>query len=144
MTVVKLVLEGERPISWNQLYSSNLHWSQRKTEAFRAHMLVDVECRELGDLPVLVYPVYLIFIAYLKSNPMDWDNITTKLYTDGLVHAGLLKDDKPSLVPGGCTFSLLDRKNPRLEIFIYDSRSCDAYADHVGRLVKKATGIATG
>lgn len=143
MTVVKIALEGERPLSWNAYYAG-LHWRERKDEATRVHILVDVECRELDELPELAYPVHLLCLVYFKSNPQDCSNITTKLYEDGLVRAGLLKNDSPSYVASCTAFSLISKKHPRVELYVYDSSACSDFVRHFSLLVQERAGIAAG
>jgi hypothetical protein len=36
---MKIILNDEQPISWNSLYAGK-HWTHRKREADRVHMLV--------------------------------------------------------------------------------------------------------
>ncbi len=111
---ITLILDGERPISWNQYYSGK-HWSKRKAEADRVHMLVrsaiDPDCQ------IFNCPVDLEIRAYFKSKPQDASNICAKVYEDGLI-GWLLEDDSPEFVRSMTTVSLVDRKQPRVEIEI--------------------------
>lgn len=61
------------------------------------HNQVAVACRQQNIQPVTSYPVHIKITAYRKSE-IDSSNVTGKLLEDGLVKAGILKDDSPKYV----------------------------------------------
>lgn len=111
---MKLVLEGERPVSWNKYYGGT-HWSKRKADADAAHLLVR------AALPRNARPykqrVDITIRAYFRGKALDADNIVGKLYIDGLI-GSVLYDDSPQYVRSVRTMSLRDHKRPRVEIEI--------------------------
>jgi len=111
---MKIVLEHERPVSWNMAYAGR-HWSKRKADADAVHLLVRAaiprNARQYSE------PVDIVVTAYFASRPLDADNIMAKLYIDGLV-GRLLVDDNPKWVRSVKTVSLVDRRRPRVEIDI--------------------------
>ena len=111
-----LILPNERPMSWNEMYAG-LHWSARKAEVDRVHMLVRASIDP--DWPTYKKPVAITITAYFKAKrgQLDASNIAAKLYEDGLI-GWLIVDDKPEFVRSMTTVSLLDKNNPRVEIEI--------------------------
>jgi Holliday junction resolvase RusA-like endonuclease len=115
MDELRLVLDGERPKSWNLLYAGT-HWRVRKQEADRVHLLV---LAALGGRPArLTRTVDIEIVAFFKGKPLDSDNICGKMYIDGLIYAGLLVNDTRAYVRRFSTQSEVDRDKPRVEITI--------------------------
>lgn len=116
MRQITLTLEDEQPISWNKMYAGR-HWSKRQVEARRVHLAVRVALDP--DWPIFDKPVAITVRAYFKNRrvQLDCSNVAAKLYEDGLI-GWLIKDDSPQYVRSMTTVSLLDRKNPRVEIEI--------------------------
>ena len=112
---MKIVLENERPWSWNKMYAG-VHWSERKAEADRVHMLIKAW---LADSWIAFKPhrgrVDITITAYFKNKPQDPDNICSKSYIDGLI-GNLIDDDDRTHVRKVTTISEIDRENPRVEI----------------------------
>ena len=96
-----IVIPDEAPLSWNEFYAGKF-WRARKDAANRAHWLVRLHIP--NDEPPFTTPVFIRYDAYSKR-PLDADNVTTKLYTDGLVHAGLLTGDDWRRVVGVACYS---------------------------------------
>jgi Holliday junction resolvase RusA-like endonuclease len=112
---VKIVLDGERPVSWNRYYSGT-HWRKRSKMARDVHLIVRSEIYG-RDIPDINNPVHITVVAYLKGQMIDADNICAKMYVDGL--KGLvIEDDDPRCVRSVTTVSLKDNKNPRVEIHV--------------------------
>jgi len=109
----KIVIENERPLSWNQLYSGK-HWSVRKDEADRVHWLVKANLDPEVKINGLVD---ITLIAYFDKYALDADNISAKFYIDGLV-GEWIEDDRRAFVRRVCTQSEIDRDNPRVEIVV--------------------------
>lgn len=118
---VKIVLQGERPPSWNKIYQSR-HWIFRKNLADSVHKRVVIALNILGLRPMNKDHIFnnrvdIIITAYFDKRPLDSDNIGAKLYIDPLKFV-LLHDDSPKYVRSTKTISEIDRDNPRLEIEI--------------------------
>lgn len=109
---MKIVLEGERPISWNKYYAGS-HWSKRAKEAERVHWLV---AEQLTGVRPFTEPVNISITAYFKGVPQDCDNICAKVYIDAL-KGKIIKDDNPQFVESVTTRSV-KAKSPKLEIEI--------------------------
>ena len=119
---MKIVLEGERPISWNKFYAG-MHWSVRKDEADRVHQLVWATLHEFDDMPyeysnfMFTERVDIHVTVYFKNRPQDPDNICSKLYIDGLI-GNAIENDTRQFVRKVTVQSEIDKDNPRLEIEI--------------------------
>lgn len=112
----KIILKGEKPMSWNQLYSGS-HWSVRSNEALRVHKLVSYS---MNPKPKGAYVgrVGIVVKAYFEKRPYDCDNIATKIYVDGL-KGKVIVDDTPKYVSAVTAMSLVDKEYPRVEIEVY-------------------------
>ena len=113
---IVIVLNNERPPSWNAWYSGK-HWAERNAEATRVHAIVR---QKLYGYEMLDYPVDIIVTVFFNRNPQDCSNIAAKFYEDGLVGI-LLVDDSPKHVSSMTTVSRIDKKNPRVEIRIEET-----------------------
>jgi len=113
----RIVLPGERPQSWN-LYYAGSHWSKRKSEADRVHKVVRAALT--GDETPYEKPVDIWVYAYFDKKPLDSSNVCVKFYEDSL-KGWLIEDDSPRYVRGVHAMSLIDKKNPRVEIVILES-----------------------
>ena len=113
-----IVLEGERPVSWNKFYSG-MHWDKRNTEAKRVHEVVAtaVLAAGLGRYGPYAVKVDMEVNVYFAKRPQDSSNIQGKMYQDGLIGL-LLEDDDPAHVGRFTTESFIDAKRPRVEIRI--------------------------
>ena len=112
---MKIVLEGERPMSWNKFYSG-MHWSARATEADRVHHIV------WGATPLSIFEnrVDIHVTAFFKNRPQDPDNLCSKLYIDGLI-GRVIENDTRQFVRKVTVQSEIDRENPRVEIEINET-----------------------
>lgn len=118
--IYKLVLEGERPPSWNNLWSGKWRKDERSTEKTRMHFVVKAALSYNPPPEITDYPVFLLFRVYEAKRAIDYDNYILKGYTDTLVECGVLKDDNPKYVRGGMVVTYVDKNNPRVEIEIYN------------------------
>lgn len=108
-----IVLEKERPKSWNVLKRLNKWKWQDEVERVKWIMRA-----ALGAMPpVFTGRVDICVIVYFRANPYDSSNIPLKLYEDGLVDL-VIPDDRPEFVRRVCTESRIDRKRPRVEITV--------------------------
>lgn len=125
-----ITLLDERPMSWNELYTSK-HWSYRAKEARRVHALVRATL-DPNDRP-FDEPVLIHMTVYFKNRPQDSCNLTAKLYTDGMLAKGdwqdgarsLLWDDDMRYVTHTMLTPLVDKDNPRVVIDIYTEKGND-------------------
>ena len=86
-----ITLEGEKCPSWNTFYSGK-HWTKRKEEVDRVHMLVRSQIDP--DLKQIGVPVNIRVTAfYADKRKRDSDNIAAKLYIDGLKPFVIPEDD---------------------------------------------------
>ena len=65
---VLIVLDGERPFSWNK-YWSGMHWSKRSAEKDRVQMLVRAELDP--NVQMFAQPVEIRVRAFFKGNVQD-------------------------------------------------------------------------
>ena len=92
---MKIVLSDCKAISWNKLYQAR-HWAVRAKIASDAHETVQ---KALDSMKWTMYTsqVNIKMIAHLRRS-IDASNVCLKIYEDGLVRAGLLKDDSHEYV----------------------------------------------
>ena len=114
MSGVTLVLDGERPPSWNKAYAGQF-WAKRKAEADRIHLAVRAAIDP--DWPLFEGQVDITVTAVFDKQPLDADNIPAKLYVDGL-KGWLLADDDLAHVRSVRTVALVDPARPRVEITV--------------------------
>ena len=87
--ILTITLPDACPPSWNRFYAG-MHWAERKRIADEAHTLI--RCYLPFNWQPITVPVSIRYDAY-QVRPQDADNIASKLYTDGLVRAGVLAGD---------------------------------------------------
>lgn len=87
--ILTITLPDVCPPSWNKFYAG-MHWAARKQLADDAHVLIRASLPD--DWQDIDGPVELRYDAY-QMRPQDADNLASKLYTDGLVRAGVLASD---------------------------------------------------
>ena len=121
---MKIVLQDERPISWNTFYAG-VHWSKRKEEADRVHSLVWLELHGYfpetsEDVVMFDNRVDIHVTTYFKNRPQDPDNICVKPYIDGLI-GDVIVDDTREFVRKVTVQSEIDKDNPRVEIEITEA-----------------------
>lgn len=109
---MKIILEGERPVSWNKHWSG-MHWSQRSAEKERVKWLVRAALDPNAQM--ITKPVHLTFTAYFKGKMQDCSNLCEKPYEDALI-GRIIQDDSPRYVRGVTVLSRKDNKRPRVEI----------------------------
>ncbi len=88
--------------SLNTWYAGQ-HWSKRKKIADAFHRAIFVVCKQEKIKPITQYPVKITTRSFYKQKrKLDTVNCVTnnKLAEDGLVRAGILKDDTPQYVSG--------------------------------------------
>lgn len=122
---MKIVLQNERPVSWNKFYSG-MHWSVRQDEAKRVHELVWATLHSSDDMhtdAMMDGRVDIHITVYFDKRPYDPDNICSKLYVDGLKD-NVIENDTRQYVRRVTVQSEIDRENPRVEIEIQEVEEC--------------------
>ena len=90
---MKIEIKDFKCPSMNASYAGR-HWTKRKKQTDEIHELVYYACYEQKTKPVKKYPVTLSFDVYYKDKRRrDIDNLSVKEIIDGLVRAGIIKDD---------------------------------------------------
>ena len=113
MKKVTLVLENERPKSWNK-YWSGMHWTERTRERNRVHQLVRSQI-DPDAAKIFPVPISITVTVYFKNKPQDISNLCLKPYEDSLI-GWFIKDDGPEHVASITTRSRIDPERPRMEI----------------------------
>ena len=115
--MLTITIPDERPISWNAFYAGG-HWSKRKAEKDRVWLVTRAafppDVVNANGWPVQ-QRVTIEVTAYVKSSPMDADNVCTKLYVDAL-KGWIIPDDDGKWVETVVPRVKIDKANPRLEI----------------------------
>lgn len=127
MSDLTLVLEGERPISWNKFWAMR-HWSTRSREKQRVQNLVRAALphRVLdGEGWPLREPAAIVITAFMEKRLIDVDNLCTKVYVDAL-KGWVIEDDDPRHVVSVIPRVVQDRAWPRMEIKV-----SSVYADEI-------------
>jgi Holliday junction resolvase RusA-like endonuclease len=117
MNSITIIIPGERPMSWNEMYSGG-HWSKRSKEKNRVKMLVRAHMDP--NVRPFQLPVDITVTTYFGQRPLDADNIADKFYIDALC-GWYITDDTRQFVRSAKTISELDKKNPRIEIEIMEA-----------------------
>ena len=117
--LLTLHLDGEVAPSWNRFYSGE-HWVVRRDVAAEAHWIVKASLPP--DTPAITVPVCIRYDATFTIHPLDADNVMAKLYTDGLVAAGVLAGDDWRRVRGVTVYSHKGQE-PGITISIYEAES---------------------
>jgi hypothetical protein len=120
--MIKLVIPGQTPPSWNKLYSMG-HWGLRKKIADEWHELIALSAIEQKCKRIVTSPGHSLMIdivCYFKNRRLavDPDNICAKVIIDGLKE-NIIEDDNMKYIKRVSTSSWVDSENPRTEIEIY-------------------------
>ena len=113
---VRIVLDGERPKSWNMLKD----WRSRKRENDRIALRVRAALPAAvvnGDGFPLRTPCAVRVAVYFAGRRYDKDNIPAKFYVDAC-KGWIVVNDSPRQVAAVLPESLSDRRAPRTEIVI--------------------------
>ena len=114
-----IILPEERPKSWNTFWAGT-HWTKRKKEADRVHLVVrsyiDPDTAKVYDVPVDIL-VIGFYDTSGRKKLLDSGNIVSKPYVDALI-GWYIKDDSREFVRRVSTQSEVDNNNPRTVIII--------------------------
>lgn len=117
---MKVTIEGRLPALNDYISAMNKNryagnkMKQDETERVRLHCL---------RVKKFKTPVYIDFVWYEPNARRDPDNFTSmgrKFILDGLVKAGVIPDDSQKWVLGWSDDWAVDKKNPRVEVNIYE------------------------
>lgn len=112
--MTRITLPDHKAISWNKIYAQG-HWTTRKKLVDEVHFRVKIACKGIG---LINGRVSIMIIADFKTRPLDSSNIAAKLYEDGLIKAGIIKDDSPEHVRMVSTESRPKQEKDQVHIFI--------------------------
>jgi hypothetical protein len=98
--MVRIWLDGERPVSWNTFM--RYHWRKQQDVVKHKKWLMRAALAETlsenpDDWPRFTDPVVITMTAYFKGLAQDASNLTIKLYEDGIL-TYLIDDDNPDWV----------------------------------------------
>lgn len=103
--------------NWNEYINierSNKYWAS-KTKKEEAE-IIGLLCRNIK--PIEKYPIKITFIKYYKHKNNDIDNIRVKGLIDGLVKAGILKNDNMNYIEEITLKGKIDKERDGIEIII--------------------------
>ena len=98
-------------------YSKFVANSSKKNDTFIA-MTEATSAKNRGEIQPILNKVDIIFHWYTRDLSHDPDNVrfAAKSILDGIVKAGILKDDSRKYINSFCDRYYIDSKNPRVEI----------------------------
>ena len=117
---MKLEIKGQFPSLNEVLGLAKSHWSKYAKLKRELTLSVALEAKSQGLKPVQG-PVHIIFDWYEKDRRRDVDNIIgfgQKPVIDGLVEAGILKNDGQKQVPMLSHRFHVDKQNPRIRVWM--------------------------
>lgn len=119
----QLILDGQLPAINEIIATTKSHWS-KYSRVKKANTNI-VASQALGQkLRPITNKVDIVFFHYRPSRRKDPDNVAggaMKVILDGLVKAGVLKNDTMEFVNTLCHCFEVDKKNPRIEVLIYEN-----------------------
>lgn len=124
-TTYKFIIEGRLP-SLNEYCKAErtgYHCANNMKKSCQRAVEADIRCFKLKPIK---HPVTILYRFYEPNRRRDKDNIAGvahKFIQDALVNAGILKDDGWDYVIGFSDEFYLDRKNPRIEVYLHEEKS---------------------
>ena len=120
---MKIVINAEMPDLNKIIKISKQHWAKySKTKKQYTDLVAYIaKTKKVNEINK---PVYIIFRWYCKNKMKDPDNIAAgkKFILDGLVKAGVLKDDRWGHIRGFKDEFYIDNKSPRIEVDIKEGK----------------------
>ena len=89
--MIIICIPDHKAVGWNFYIHKTGHWARRGEVSNTIHQLVMAYVNSQKIKPI-DYRVNITITAH-SNKPLDPDNIAAKLYIDGLVLSGILKDD---------------------------------------------------
>ena len=118
---LQLTFPGSYPTLNKVIESAKQHWSRYKREKRQYTQMAHVDALSQYRGPMIESRCSFQFNWYLKDALTDPDNVMVgqKYIFDGLVNAGVIKDDGMEILGGGIThFFTVDAANPRCVVTI--------------------------
>lgn len=118
---VELTFPGKYPTLNKVIEAVKQHWSRYSREKKQYTRIAHLDALSQYKGPAIDTACSFCFRWFLEDDKTDPDNITVgqKYIFDGLVNAGVLKDDGMEVLGGGIThFFAVDKDNPRCELTI--------------------------
>lgn len=122
--MTKLIIKG-RLDGLNEVINANRTNKYKGNEIKKANeRRVIIYARHQKLKPIKNYPVKVIINWYEKDKRRDWDNVLSgkKFIFDGLQKAGVLAGDGQKYICKIHEDQFIDKKNPRIEIFILEPK----------------------
>ena len=122
--MTKLIIKG-RLDGLNEVINANRESKYKGNEIKKANeRRVIIYARQQKLKPIKNYPVKVIINWYEKNKRRDWDNVLSgkKFIFDGLQKAGVLAGDGQKYICKIYEDQFIDKKNPRIEIFILEPK----------------------
>ena len=114
---MRIIIPLPEKTSLNAFYSAT-HWIKRKKIADAYHEAVWFAVKKSRVKPVEKYPVFILYHFTFKGKLLDASNCPVKLLEDGLVKAGILKNDSPKFVRGFSVLGVVKGKENLVDIEI--------------------------
>jgi crossover junction endodeoxyribonuclease RusA len=117
--MLKLIIRGTPP-SLNQW--SRMHWAKSariKKQWENDILYVFLSCKAKGNFPLQKAQVKVTYY-FTTNRRRDADNLNLKFLLDGIVKAGIIKDDSTNVIGQPETAWAVDKANPRVEIEIME------------------------
>jgi Holliday junction resolvase RusA-like endonuclease len=117
---MKIIIQGELTDLNTYIKALNSHRfagnALKQEETDRVYYEAIKQRRE----PILSFPVHVSYVWYCQNARKDTDNVSfaKKFILDGIVKAGVLPDDSRKYVASDDNKYLIDKDNPRVEVYI--------------------------
>lgn len=118
----KLVIENFKCPSRNDSYAGQ-HWTKRRKKAKTIQALVFAECKKQNIQPVEQICDIEVVAYYKYKIRRDSDNVSSKEIIDGLVLAGILKDDSVEFVRKVTTLAKIGQKKDKVVVKLEHAES---------------------
>lgn len=118
---VKITFYGEWPTTNEVIELTKQHWFKYAKKKKQLTDRAQLECLSQYRGATIYEQAGLYFDWYVKDDKKDPDNISfgSKYIIDGMVKAGVLKDDSLKVIQNGIMhFFTVDSANPRCEVTI--------------------------
>ena len=124
-TTYKFIIEGRLPSLNEYCKAERTGYHCANNMKKSCQRAVEADIRRFKLKPIK-HPVKILYRFYEPNRRRDKDNIAGvahKFIQDALVNAGILKDDGWDYVIGFSDEFYLDRKNPRIEVYLHEEKS---------------------
>lgn len=111
-----LTILGRHPDSMNQVRRRFWAWNKQEKKAWTDAIIALAKSEKIPPLPFAFIQLRLFFKDFRRR---DADNYSPKILTDGIVYAGILKDDTPLYVQWVPTLIVPGSARPRTVLRLY-------------------------